>query len=112
MSSDIPDPAWRHFQFRATLTGDTGTVHHPWVSQEYHPDHGWRTPRMHKRITASWARTLRAQGITHVELTSGPRGQSYRRLSAAVARQLPVADFTTAELSRRPATTSAERTRR
>jgi hypothetical protein len=64
---------------------------------------------MHKRITVSWARTLRAQGITHVELTSGPRGHSYRRLPASVARQLPVADFTTTELARRSATASTRR---
>jgi hypothetical protein len=39
--SDIPDLAWRHFQFRHAFIGDSATVHHPWVSQEYHPDHGW-----------------------------------------------------------------------
>lgn len=69
-----------------------------WVSAEFHPGRGWTRPYMHKQITPSWARKLRAAGITHVELTYGPRGRDYRRLPAATQARLRRADFRTAEL--------------
>ncbi len=59
---------------------------HPIVVDEFHPGRGWVTvPGYRKRITPSWARKLRREGITKVGLLIAPNR---------------VADFFTAELTR------------
>lgn len=57
------------------------------VAQEFTPATGWvGRPRFRKTMTMSWARKLRADGVTHVALAAGRRR----------------ADFTIAELLRPP----------
>jgi hypothetical protein len=43
----------------------------PVVRQEFHPDRGWTSYHMRKRITRSWVRKLRQQGVTTVALLLG-----------------------------------------
>lgn len=56
------------------------------IAEEYHPARGWRPYRAALHITPSFARKLRAEGVTMVSIRIAPG----RR-----------ADFTTAELARR-----------
>jgi hypothetical protein len=59
---------------------------HAIVRAEFHPDRGWvRVVGFRKRISGAWARKLRAQGVTSIQLSSGGRS----------------VDFTIAELLRR-----------
>jgi hypothetical protein len=41
---------------------------HPTIAQTFRPDCGWKRYPMQKRITRSWARKLRAEGVTHLAL--------------------------------------------
>ncbi len=78
-----------HFDYRLDLGRDQDrfrlTVDHPVIAQVFHPETGWRRFGMRKRISYSYARTLRAQGYTAVALSFAGR----------------LADFTLAELVRR-----------
>lgn len=61
---------------------------HPVVREEFHPARGWTTYRMRKRITRSWVRKLRQQGVTTVALLLGTGANGRPR----------VADFRLTEL--------------
>lgn len=57
---------------------------HPWIHSTFTEAGGWRRYGFRKRISRSWARKLRAEGVTVVALTDGQR----------------LADFTVRELVR------------
>ena len=59
-----------------------GYHYHPVIDQVFTSDRGWVRYSFRKRISPTWARKLRAQGITRVALRVGDR----------------VADFTIQEL--------------
>lgn len=84
-TSTVPPVAARYF-------GPAADLEWPIVAQEFHPDRGWRTnvggdpilvegrvvghvvgQQHRKRITMSWARKLRASGVTAVALLCGGR---------------------------------------
>jgi len=44
----------------------------PVIAQAYHPDKGWKTYPMRKRISVSWALKMRAEGYTTVALEIAP----------------------------------------
>jgi hypothetical protein len=45
-----------------------GYHYHPTIAQVFRPGRGWTDYPGTKRISPSWARKLRAQGITHISL--------------------------------------------
>ncbi len=68
--------------------GDATSTEHPRVASVFVPGKGWRSSRSyHKRVTCSWLRKLRAEGVTGVVLSCGGRE----------------ADFTVAEILSRQA---------
>jgi DNA-directed RNA polymerase subunit RPC12/RpoP len=50
--------------------GDGDTT--PVIAQAYHPDKGWKTYPMRKRISVAWAIKMRAEGYTTVGLAVFP----------------------------------------
>lgn len=48
-------------------------IEHPVVAQTFAPGRGWKTTSYRKRVSASWLRKLRAEGVTAVGLRSGAR---------------------------------------
>ena len=98
MTSAVPPAVLAYF-------GDAAQEQPVLVAQEFRPGGGWVTrvgadpiafdgrivgrivgPQHRKRITPSWARKLRAEGVTAVALSCGGR----------------LADFTLSEILRRP----------
>jgi len=65
-------------------------ISHPVIAEEFHPERGWIKPGWNKRITASYARKLRQQGVTFVAL----------RMTDEEGRTF-VADYRTSELTSR-----------
>jgi hypothetical protein len=52
---------------------------HPVIVEAFIPGKGWRRHRsFRKRVSVSWARKLRAEGVTHVALASGARVADFR----------------------------------
>lgn len=50
----------------------------PVIEQEFHPDQGWVSrPRWRKKVTQSWLRKLRREGVTLVALRSGARSADF-----------------------------------
>lgn len=80
----VPNAAKGYFVRLGIETRDGWVSEHPVVVSEFHPDRGWMHSPFRKRISASWARKLRARGITHVRLSCSGHE----------------ADFSTKELSR------------
>lgn len=39
-----------------------------YIVQDFHPDRGWQSYHMRKRISPSWARKLHREGVTAVSL--------------------------------------------
>lgn len=39
-----------------------------YITQDYHPDRGWQSYAMRKRISPSYARKLKEEGVTAVSL--------------------------------------------
>lgn len=48
-----------------------GMTEHPVIAQQYWPALGWRRTAMRKRVSLSWLRKLKAQGVTAVQLACG-----------------------------------------
>lgn len=65
-SAQIPTSAALYFH------GD-----HPVITGEFHPSRGWRSQSFRKRVSASWLRKLRKEGVTHVALTSEGRSADF-----------------------------------
>jgi hypothetical protein len=63
---------------------------HPIIVQVFYSDRGWRTTNYRKRVSCSWLRKLKAEGITHVGLVSGGRWTRSDR----------IADFSITEILR------------
>jgi hypothetical protein len=78
---------------------------HPWVAEVFHPDRGWTRQAMAKRISPSWARSLRRDGAQAVRLAFGPHPRTRRRIRIGPGGPAaPVtADFTLRELTSRAA---------
>lgn len=54
----------------ADYFGDKGITVHPIVAEEFRPGRGWVRSPMRKRISRSWARKLRSEGVTAVQLSA------------------------------------------
>lgn len=55
-----------------------GSTESPIVTQEYRPGKGWVRTNFRKRISASWARKLKGEGVTSVALTLGERTADFQ----------------------------------
>jgi hypothetical protein len=53
---------------------------HPIVVDEFRPSTGWKRQTFRKRVSVSWLRKLKAEGVTHVGLSMEPvdRPSNYR----------------------------------
>lgn len=51
---------------------------HPIVRQVFRPGVGWRRYPTRKRVSCSWARGVRAEGVTAVRLAVGPVCADFR----------------------------------
>ena len=51
---------------------------HAVIAETFHPDRGWKRPSFRKRISPSWARKLRREGVTGVALASAGRLADFR----------------------------------
>jgi hypothetical protein len=76
MQSQVPPAAARYFGvdsygFRG-LDRD-----HPIIVQEFTPERGWKIYPLRKRVSRSWLRKIRAEGVTHVMLRSGGRSADF-----------------------------------
>lgn len=47
-----------------------GSIEHPFITATFAPRGGWKRYPGRKRISASWARRLKAQGYTCIELSA------------------------------------------
>ena len=50
-----------------------GAGQYPVITQVFTPGVGWKRPGLRKRVTISWVRKLRAEGVTQVALSAGGR---------------------------------------
>jgi hypothetical protein len=51
---------------------------HPIIVQHFTPEKGWKRHPIRKRVSVSWLRKLRAEGVTDVALSSGGRTADFR----------------------------------
>jgi hypothetical protein len=65
-----------------TVAAYFGGDHHPTIAQTFHPDRGWRRSPGRKRISRSWARQLRREGVTGLQRTDGVRHADFRTQEA------------------------------
>ncbi len=65
-------PALVRDYFRAAGIGDNLVQHHL-VASTFTPDQGWKTTNYRKRVSASWLRKLRSEGVTAVGVRCGAR---------------------------------------
>lgn len=72
----------------ADYFGLDAQTHHPIVREHFTPGQGWRKAPWNKRVSVSYLRDLRRQGVTHVSLGLFSAGRA--------------ADFSVAELLRSP----------
>jgi hypothetical protein len=84
-AAKVPAPAQRYFDAIGVSTH--GRSDHPVISMTFRPETGWRRYPIHKRVSMSVVRRLRADGVTHVQLRAAGHA----------------ADFSVAELMRGPA---------
>lgn len=68
----VPGAAQRYF----TNTLGTDDYDHPVIVQQF--DHKWTQYPFRKRISGAWARKMRAEGVTHVQLETGGRFADFR----------------------------------
>lgn len=57
----------------AAYFGPTDKHTHPIIRQVFNPAVGWKQYPIRKRVSGSWVRGLKAEGVTHVALESGGR---------------------------------------
>jgi hypothetical protein len=50
---------------------------HPIVTHEFTPEKGWVRTNFRKRISPSWARKLKKEGVTAVTLTLNKRAADF-----------------------------------
>lgn len=62
----------------ADYFGEAARTNHPIIRQIFYPEKGWRRMRMNKRITASYARSLKKEGATAVMVAIGARAADFR----------------------------------
>ena len=62
----------------ATYFGPAHDRDHATIAQTFRPGSGWRTYPGRKRISGSWARRLRREGVTDVALACGGRLADFR----------------------------------
>lgn len=72
--AQVPPIAAAYFSHR----GVDLTSNHPVIRQEYTPGRGWKAVSLHKRVSATWIRKLRGQGVTHVQLTAGGHNADFQ----------------------------------
>jgi hypothetical protein len=79
--AQVPPAARRYFK---TISVPTDSYKdHPVITAEFPRRRqdgavGWARQTYRKRISASWARKLRADGVTHVELAAGGHTADFR----------------------------------
>lgn len=84
-AAQVPAEAQRYFASLGIPTHRWGV--HPVVAMVFRPEVGWRRHPIRKRVSTSALRRLRADGVTHVQLSAAGHA----------------ADFSIAELLRGPA---------
>jgi hypothetical protein len=65
----VPGPAARYFQ----ISQDPHRDLYPVIAQQFRPGRGWTRYPIRKRVSTSWLRKMRGEGVTHVALRCGAR---------------------------------------